>query len=243
MFRTVTAAAVAAAAFAASACNVGAKAETRDPGSSVSRNYPVAAFDKIEVAGPYDVIVTTGGAPSASATGGDKLLDETEVVVEGNTLKIRPKNNKGINWSWGKSGSVKFAVTTAMLNGAAVAGSGGISVDKIKGDFIGTVGGSGDLELRAIAGGAVELSVGGSGSIAAAGTAQSTKIAIGGSGDVDASGLAAKTAIVAVGGSGSASANASDSAKVSIAGSGDVAITGGAKCEISKVGSGDVTCG
>ena len=243
MNRIATVVTIAAAALAVSACNVGAKAETRDPGLSVSRNYLIAAFDKIEVAGPYDVVVKTGGAPSASATGSDKLLDQTEVVVEGNTLKIRPKNNKGISWGWNKSGSVKFTVTTAMLNGAAVAGSGGISVDKIKGDFTGTVGGSGDLELRAIAGGAVDLSVGGSGSIAAAGTAQSTKIAIGGSGDVDASGLVAKTATVAVGGSGNASANASDSAKVSIAGSGDVAITGGARCEISRVGSGDATCG
>ena len=239
MIRTV---AIAASALALTACHVGADAQQRDPGSSVSRTYQIGAFDKIEVSGPYDVIVTTGGSPSASANGGDKLLDDTEVVVEGNVLKIRPKKTKGMSWGWSKSGSAKFAVSTAMLNGAAVAGSGGITVDKVNGDFDGAIGGSGDLNVRAIAGGAVALSVGGSGTITAAGTAQSTSIKIGGSGDIDASRLAAKTASVAIGGSGSAKANASETAKVNIAGSGDAAITGGAKCDISKVGSGDVTC-
>ncbi|MEO7410438.1 MAG: head GIN domain-containing protein [Sphingomicrobium sp.] len=239
MIRTLT---IAAAALVASACNVGAKAEERDPGSSVSRTYQLGAFDKIEVSGPYDVIVTTGGRPGASATGGGKLLDETEVLVEGNVLKIRPKKKAGISFNWGKRGSAKFAVTTAMLNGAAIAGSGGVSVDKVTGDFKGAIGGSGDLDVAAIAGGAVDLSIGGSGSITAAGTAQSTNIKIGGSGDVDASRLAAKTASVAIGGSGNARANATVTAKVSLAGAGDVAITGGAKCSISKVGSGDFTC-
>jgi hypothetical protein len=239
MIRNLT---LSAAALIASACHFGANAEERDPGSSVERTYQVGAFDRIEVSGPYDVSVTTGGAPSASAIGGGNLLDETEVVVEGQVLKIRPRKKNGISLNWGRRGSAKFAVTTAMLNGAAIAGSGGISVDKVTGDFKGAIGGSGDLQLRSVAASAVDLSVGGSGSITAAGTAQSTAIKIGGSGDVDASRLAAKTASVAIGGSGSAKANASDSAKVSIAGSGDVAISGGARCDISKVGSGDVTC-
>jgi hypothetical protein len=234
---------LAAVAIAASACHMGADAETRDPGSSVNRNYQIAAFDRIEVSGPYEVKVTTGGAPGASATGGDKLLDDTEVLVENGVLKIRPKKKGGISFHWGKRGTAKFTVTTAMLHGAAIAGSGGISVDKVDGDFKGAIGGSGDLDVAAISGGAVDLTIGGSGSISAAGTAQSTNIKIGGSGEVDASGLAAKAASVAIGGSGNAKASASETAKISIAGSGDVAITGGAKCNVSKAGSGNVTCG
>ena len=240
MIRTITIAAVA---LAASACHVGAEAEERDPGSSVTRNYQLGAFDKIEVAGPYAVKVTTGGAPGASATGGDKLLDETEVIVEGNVLKIRPKKKNGFRWSWGKRGKAEFTVTTAMLHGAEIAGSGGVSVDKVDGDFKGEVAGSGNLSLAAVNGGAVELEIAGSGKITAAGTAQSTKVEIAGSGDVDASGLAAKNADVSIAGSGNVQANASDSAKVDIAGSGNVTVTGGAKCDVSKAGSGNVTCG
>ena len=115
MIRTLTLAAVA---IAASACHMGADAEERDPGTSVSRSYQIGAFDRIEVAGPYEVKVATGGTPGASATGGEKLLDETEVVVEGNVLKIRPKKRTGIHWGWSKRGKAEFTVTTAMLHGA-----------------------------------------------------------------------------------------------------------------------------
>ena len=240
MIRTFT---IAAAALAASACNVGAEAEERDPGSSVSRTYQLGAFDKIEVAGPYSVKVTTGGAPGASATGGDKLLDETEVIVEGDTLKIRPKKKNGIRFSWGKKGKAEFTVTTAMLHGAVIAGSGGITVDKVEGDFKGEVAGSGNLKLAAVNGGAVSFEIAGSGKVAAIGKAQSTSIEIAGSGTIDASRLAARTADVSIAGSGNVKASASDTAKVEIVGSGNVAITGGAKCVIDKVGAGNVTCG
>ena len=240
MFRTLTIAAVA---LAASACNVGADAEQRDPGSSVTRTYQIGAFDRIEVAGPYDVKVATGGSPGASATGGEKLLDETEVVVEGNVLKIRAKKKNGIRWNWGKRGKAEFTVTTAMLRGAGIAGSGGIAVDKVDGDFKGDVAGSGNLQLASVNGGAVSLEIAGSGKISAAGKARSTSIEIAGSGDVDASALAASTADVSIAGSGNVRANASDTADVSIAGSGNVNISGGAKCSVDKAGSGNVTCG
>ena len=240
MIRLVT---TAGAALALSACHVGAEAEARDAGSSVTRNYQVGSFDKIEVAGPYDVKVTTAGTPGASATGGKSLLDQTEVFVEGNTLKIRPRKKGGMQVTWGKNGKAQFTVTTATLHGAAIAGSGRILVDKVDGDFTGSIGGSGDLQLPSVRGNAVEFSIGGSGKITAAGTAQSTSIKIGGSGNVDASGLAARTASVAIGGNGDVKANASDSANVSIAGSGDVTISGGAKCSVSRAGSGNVNCG
>jgi len=235
--------AIVAAALAVTACNVGADAEERDVGSTVSRTYQLGAFDKIEVAGPYQVTVTTGGAPGASATGGDKLLDETEVVVDGNTLKIRPKKKNGIRWNWGKQGKAQFTVTTALLHGAGIAGSGRIAVDKVDGDFKGEVAGSGNLQLAAVNGGAVEFAIAGSGKVGAAGKAASTKVEIAGSGDVDASGLAAKTADVSIAGSGNVRAHASDTAKVEIVGSGNVTISGGAKCSIDKAGSGNVTCG
>ena len=235
--------AIAVAALAATACNVGADPEERDPGASVSRSYQLGAFDRIEVAGPYDVTVATGRTPSAKATGGEKLLDDTEVVVENNVLKIRAKKKKGISWGWGRKGKAEFTVTATTLRGAGIAGSGGIAVDKVEGDFNGDVAGSGKLRLASVNGGVVSLEIAGSGKISAAGKAKSTRIEIAGSGDVDASALAASTADVSIAGSGNVRANASDTADVSIAGSGNVNISGGAKCTVDKAGSGNVTCG
>jgi len=234
-------ASVAAAALLAGACHFSADAEERDPGPQVSRNYQVGAFDKIAVAGPYEVNVVTGGQPGVSAKGGENLLAETDVIVEGDTLKIMPKKHKGIRWNWNR-GKAVFTVNAAALRGAAIAGSGGITVDKVAGDFDGDVAGSGDLRLASVAGGKIKLAIAGSGDVSAAGKADSVNLSIAGSGDINAGGLAAQTAEVSIAGSGNIAANAIGTADVSIMGSGDVDISGGAKCTVSKHGSGDVRC-
>lgn len=232
---------VAAAAMTATACNGATETQDRDPGPSVDRTFQVGSFDKVEVAGPYDVKVTTGGATAVAAKGGSSLLDETDVVVEGGTLKIMPKKHKGIRLNW-RSGKAVFTVSTAALREAGIAGSGGIEIDKIAGDFEGDVAGSGDLKIGAANGGKLTLSIAGSGGITASGTADAVELNIAGSGDIDAAGVAAKTADVSIAGSGNVKAQASDTASVSIMGSGDVDIAGGAKCKVSKSGSGNVSC-
>ena len=148
-------ASVAIAALLAGACHVSGDAKERDPGPEVSRNYQIGAFDKIAVAGPYEVNVVTGGQPGVSAKGGENLLEETDVVVEDGTLKIMPKKRKGIRWNWNR-GKAVFTVNAAALRGAAIAGSGGINVDKVAGDFEGDVAGSGDLKLASVAGGKIK---------------------------------------------------------------------------------------
>ena len=229
-------------ALAAAGCHMSADGKERDAGPKVDRNYRVAAFSKIAVAGPYEVKVVTGGSPGVTARGGEKLLDETEVVVDGDTLEIRPKKRNGIKWGW-SNGTAEFTVNVAALRAAAIAGSGGISVDKVNGDFDGDVAGSGDLRLPSVTGGKLKLAIAGSGEVMAAGQADAVDISIAGSGDVDAKGLVARTADVSIAGSGNVAANASETADVSIMGSGDVEMIGGAKCNVSKHGSGNVHCG
>ena len=231
-----------AAALAMGACHFSADAEEREAGEQTSRSYQVGSFDRIAVAGPYEVRVVSGGQPGVSATGGANLLDETEVVVDGRTLEIRPKKRKGIRWNWGRDGKAEFTVNAAALRGAAIAGSGGITVDRVSGDFEGEIAGSGDLRLPAIEGGKISFDIAGSGEVSAAGKADSVNVSIAGSGDVDARSLASRTAEVSIAGSGNVRANATETAEVSIMGSGDVELTGGAKCSVSKAGSGNVRC-
>ena len=225
----------------ATACHVGADAEERDPGPEATRSYQVGGFDRLAVSGPYEVNVVTGGQSGVTAKGGANLLDETEVVVEGNTLKIQPRKKKGVRWNW-RNGKAVFTVNAAALHGAAIAGSGGVKVDKVSGDFEGEVAGSGGLHVGQIQGGRVKFDIAGSGDVEAAGKADVVDISIAGSGDIRAGGLAARSADVSIAGSGNVQANASESANVSIMGSGDVEISGGAKCKVSKAGSGNVTC-
>ena len=228
-------------ALAAGGCNA---ARGENPGSSVSRNYQVGGFDLIEVAGPYEVNVTTGSAPSVRATGPDNVIEKMVVEVEGDTLKIHPEKKRNY-FNWGKGHKVVLQVTVPMLRGAEIAGSGGINIDKVGGErFKGGVAGSGDLQLGQVDVGSLEIGIAGSGGVNT-GTGKARRVAyeIAGSGDIDGAGLAADDASVEIAGSGNVSVNATRNADVDIAGSGNVRVTGGAKCNVSKAGSGNVTCG
>ena len=100
--RKSIAAAVIAASAATSACG---HDRNEGAGPTVSRNYQVGNFHELEVAGPYDVQVRTGGNPGVSASGGERLLERTVVEVRGDKLVIRPEEQHGwFHFGWGSRG-------------------------------------------------------------------------------------------------------------------------------------------
>jgi len=230
---------------AASTVLAGCHAGATDVGPTVSRNYQVSNFQKIEVSGPYEVDVRTGANPGGSAQGGQKLLERTTVEVEGDKLVIKPEHNGGLfHFSFGSRGSAHFTVTVPQLSGASIAGSGDINVDRVAGQsFDGSVAGSGSLDVGAVDVQQLKLAIAGSGGIkAAGGKAQSAEYEIGGSGDVDAGAVQTQQVKASIAGSGDIKAHSTGTADVSIMGSGDVAVSGGAKCNVDKQGSGSVSC-
>lgn len=220
--------------------------EAEGGGPTVSRNYQVGNFQKIELAGHYDVQIRTGGPVSVSAQGPENVLNRLRVEVDGDKLTIGPKNNNG--WfHFGRRFSretVHVTVTVPTLTGATLAGSGAINVDKVQGgNFEGTVAGSGQLNIGAVDVQSLKMSIAGSGNAKAAqGKAQSAEYEIAGSGSLDASAIQTQQVKVDIAGSGGVRANASATANVDIMGSGDVEISGGAKCTVSKAASGNVRC-
>ena len=236
------AAALIAASAATSACG---QARSEDGGPTIAKNYQIGSFDRIEVGGPFNVQVRTGASPSVSARGPQKMLEHMVVEVRDGELVIRTERRKGLfDSGWHYRGNVDVTVTVPSLRGAAIAGSGGIKVNQVRGDaFKGSVAGSGGLEVGALDVRRLELAVAGSGGVKAVnGRAQEASFDIAGSGDIDARNVQAQTASVSIAGSGNVAANATGTASVSIMGSGDVEVTGGAKCSVSKAGSGDVSC-
>ena len=228
---------------AATVATAGCGTARSDPGQTTSRSYQVGAFDRIEVAGPYEVRVATGSAPSVHATGGERAIERMVVEVKGDTLEIHPQKRKGWNFGWGNFGSVKLTVTVPGLRAAQIAGSGDVSIDKVSGArFEGEVAGSGDLRLAEVAVDRLKMGIAGSGKIEVAGRAKAAEYEIAGSGDIRAGKVIAETAEVSIAGSGNVAGHATSTASVDIAGSGDVRLTGGAHCKVSKVGSGNVVC-
>lgn len=213
-------------------------------GPTVSKNFQVGNFQQIEVAGPYDVEVHTGGNPGVSAKGSQKLLERTVVEVKGDRLVIHPEHNGGFfHFGWSSHGKANFVVTVPRLTGGSIAGSGDLTIDKVQGDsFDGSVAGSGGISIGALDVQTLKLAIAGSGGVKGAGKTKSATYDIAGSGAIDGANIVAEQAKISIAGSGDVKANATGTADVSIMGSGDVNLTGGAKCNISKMGSGNVSC-
>jgi hypothetical protein len=213
-------------------------------GPIVSRNFQAANFDKVEAAGPFDVIIRTGAAPSVQARGNQSLIDQMEVAVEDGELHIRTKRKKGWFGGHNARGKAQVMITVPELHGATLAGSGGITIDKVRGErFDGAVAGAGDLKIDSVDVGLLSFDLAGAGSASVrSGKARKGEFDIAGSGDVDTGAIAMQDLSISIAGSGNIRAQASGSADVDIMGSGNVGITGGAKCNVTKMGAGNVQC-
>lgn len=224
-----------------------ANGDEQSGGPAGSRSFAVGTFHRIEAGGPYTVNVTTGGQPGVTARGPQGALDKMVVEVRDGALRIGSERGSN-NWNWfGNRSNGNKAVTVEvsgpMIDGAAIGGSGSITVNRIAGArFKGEIGGSGSLRLPSVEVQSLELGVAGSGSVEAKGRTNSAKYEIAGSGDIRAASLQSATAEASIAGSGSIAAHVRDTVRGEIAGSGDIDITGGAKCSVDKAGSGAVRC-
>lgn len=223
----------------AAACSAGAR---HGDGARAQRAFEVGAFERINLAGSHDVIVTVGGTPSVRAEGDSEALERLEIGVENGELRIA---NRSGSWSWfgGRHRGATVHVTVPALIGASVSGSGDMRVDRVEGQrFSASVTGSGELDLPNVRVAEASFALTGSGGIRAAGAARRSNASLTGSGDVDLSGLETADASIALVGSGDIGVRATGTASVDLRGSGDVTVTGPARCTISKSGSGDVRC-
>jgi hypothetical protein len=167
----------------------------------------------------------------------DNIQAMLEVVVEGNTLKIRSKEKN----VYPKTRTLNIVVNFKNLDDIALEGSGSIKSDKLQStDLKLRVGGSGDLDIADLKADTLKVSIGGSGSFTARGSVPQVSGSIGGSGELDMARLAAKDVRISIGGSGTASTWATENLNVSIGGSGNVNYYGDPRVTKSIGGSGSV---
>lgn len=211
-------------------------------GGGGERTFAVADFNGVSLRGSDDVEVRTGAAFAVRATGPSEELDKLEIVRDGDMLKIGRKPSSGWNWGGVRGSPVRVFVTMPRLANASVAGSGDMRVDKVEGDFDGSIAGSGNLTVADLRGGNAKLSIAGSGDLNVAGQVQRLDGSIAGSGDIDAGNLNASSASVSIAGSGNVRARVNGQASVSIVGSGDAELGPNARCSVNKMGSGEARC-
>lgn len=204
--------------------------------------YEVAPFEEVTTVGPQDVVISYGEEFAVRAEGSPGALQQLEVVVEGESISIRPKDDL-FQGNWGSLESATFYITTPNLSKIALAGTGDIKVDRVEGEsFEGIVGGPGEISIGDLQVERASFIVAGAGSLSVSGVAQETDVTIGGAGEVDAAELTSESAMVSIGGTGDVTLTVNDEADVSITGTGDVDILGPAQCSVTRMGVGNVSC-
>jgi hypothetical protein len=93
---------------------------TRGSGDLITEERQVSNFDRIDLSGMGEVVITQDGSESLSVETDDNIMKYVEAVVEGGTLKLGFKD--GFNFI--SPSRLVFTVSIDDLNGLAVSGSG-----------------------------------------------------------------------------------------------------------------------
>jgi hypothetical protein len=214
------------------------------PAAAAERTYPVTDFDRVQVEGPYEVVLVTGSGATARAVGSEAGLERVTVEVQSGVLKIHPNRSGWGGYPGANAGPVRIAASTRLLRGATVIGAGTLVVDHVGGlraDL--SVSGSGRIAVRRVDADVLMLGLIGSGRITAAGAARQVRATVQGSGDLDAAGFAAEDLVLNAETAGSVAIAARRTAQVKAGGSGNVEVTGPAACTVTATGAGRVRCG
>ena len=206
----------AAVAVAVSACSL--QIQTDGPHTVQSRT--VGSFDRVELRGSTDVVVTHGPAGTLSVSGGRNRVRDVITRVQDGTL-IVDERDSGTTLHLGDDGPTVTVSTPSLVSAR--------------------VDGSGDLSMAGLAGGPLQLRVDGSGDVDGHGRLDALDAAGDGSGDLDLGHIVVQSAKVNLSGSGDADVDAVRSLSAVVSGSGDVSYAGNPRLTRDVSGSGDVS--
>lgn len=214
------------------------------PAFGAEKSFTVTDFDRVQIEGAFDVILSTGRAPTASASGSSGSLDRVSIEVQGRILKVRPNRSAWGGYPGKQAELPRIVLSTHDLKAVAVNGSGRLAVDRAKAmRFSASLSGSGRIAIGAVEADDLILGLVGSGTIEAGGRTKNLRATIQGSGDFHGEKLMAEDAIIFAETSGTVAANARRTAKVTAVGAGETVVGGEAACKVEARGSGRVACG
>ncbi|QTD55009.1 head GIN domain-containing protein [Parasphingorhabdus cellanae] len=218
-----------------------AKSSFSDGTQITSTDANPGEFTGVTLAGPDNIVFTTGSEFSIRAEGDADTLEKLRYKITNGQLKVG-RENSGM-WSGSSSAAIVY-VSAPSLESAKLSGSGDMQVDKMNGESAQlSVAGSGNIDIAEMETASLNTKIAGSGDISFSGRADDVQISIVGSGDIKGKALKTEAAAIKIAGSGDVALSSDGTVDASIAGSGDIRIHGDANCKIKTAGSGDVTCG
>ena len=212
------------------------------PAGAATRNFGITSFTKVRVEGPFQVSLATGVAPFARASGSSAALDRVQVDMRGDTLVVRTNSSSWSGYPGRDPGPVEISLGTHDLSSAWLNGSGGLSIDRVRGlGFTLSVQGSGRAAIGSADVDQLGVSVVGSGSGKLAGRTKKLTALVRGIGALDASGLVSTGATVGLEGAATVDATVTDAVTVDAKGPATVSLKGRPACTLKVAGSASVS--
>lgn len=214
------------------------------PVFAAEKRYAISDFDRVQVFGPFNVVIQSGRATSVTATGDTQALDIVSVTSSGGTLTIQTLTRARSSWKEEPHPAAKILVVLPQLKGVRLLGSGTVAVTELRGiatDI--TLNGSGLLSVAKLTSDAADVYLSGSGRISLGGSAKNISMKVSGSGDIDASMLSASDLKIESATSGRVTAKAFRTADIKQTGPGEVRVAGSPSCLVENVGAGTIDCG
>ena len=195
--------------------------DASNKGKRVMETVSVKPFEKISVAGSFDVHYVQGETTSVKVEGPVKYLRQTVVANDGQTLRIKTK--RGV---WRSMEDVNVYITSPDLTHVSMAGSGEFDAEGMvdTDNLTLELAGSGEIDFKQL-------------------VCDNLNIQVAGSGDVDVESVDVNKADMQIAGSGDIKVHfvRADFVSAQVAGSGDIRLSGKAKQVDKKVaGSGDI---
>jgi adhesin HecA-like repeat protein len=189
--------------------------------------------DRVEVhQGKSQNVVVKGSADAVRAA--DVTVINGRIVVTRSMYGRIPKEDRK---------GFLVEITAPIIEEVIIRGSGEVRMnDPHQLSFLGTVDGSGTLQLKGANLDNSTFQINGSGTIEASGAARSMLVELAGSGSFSGAGMMAEDLNVDSSGSGSVLASASRETVVSISGSGHVKVRGGSACRSEVTSGGRLDC-
>lgn len=207
-------------------------------GKLITENRNLSDYDKIDVAGSFEVKLVKGKEGAISINADENLMEYIETDVENGHLKIQPK--KGYQLKSTKT--IEITVSFEMIDAISLAGSGNVrSTDVLNAEDLNlNLAGSGEINLP-VSTKNLTSHIAGSGNIKLSGNSDVFRCDIAGSGNLEGDDLKATASHINIAGSGNVKIHAVSEIHANIVGSGDVIYTGNPAIEKSKsIGSGSI---
>lgn len=198
---------------AASICvavvGVSALSSTAMAGDKVTQTLDLSGFERISIAGVYELDVEVGPDYSISLTGRERALERVDASVKNGVLRLgqKERKKKRIQLGGDRDGGIDAVITMPSLSKLSVSGV-------VDGKIMGI-----DAET-------FEISVSGVGDVELEGECGAMEAEVSGVGDLEAEKLECRSVKVEVSGVGSASVYASEAVDAEVSGMGDIDVYG-----------------